>query len=775
MKKIYTALMFVVLAAFIFSVAGCGGSSNSNRMSFSNNNQNSDNNNDNDNGNNNDNEQTTETVKQVAVLTSPVFQRDKEYRILKGATLSGMKSAQYYIANTGTEANQATINLGFLDTLNTTLVFIDDDTGTVVFAYDPSGTANTAITDGTVTASGGTQLSYNALEVSSAAFFTALDVDTSSAKKIVLNGTTATIDGVVITSYDYVWHADPDHSDEYYTLGIDGTTEYTKKQMKAAITEDIYIAHDVIYMPSGLEYTGTVKNDEDTEYAAYYSSSVQEEAAEEFTALSGDAFAGPYIFATLPSTMGMGGGTAPGSGDFTPPDGSGPGSGDFTPPDGSGPGSGDFTPPDGSTPPDGNPPSMSASSVSAASYNDQISSTIDAMTHSAEDAYANPVLHITEPGVYSLEGTWNGQIWIDVGENEGDNVAVILNGVTVKCTVAPAIVFKEAYECGHGSDYDPDADDDVTADAVAALMKDDSADVGRYVMDSAGAMVVIADDTTNSFTGANVYRMLKLQAKKSSVTAMDGTDVDQQKKRYKMDGAFYSFVSLAIGGGEKANGVLNITSSTYEGLNSEMHLTVESGTLTISAPDDAINVNEDDISVFTMLDGTMTITSQNGDGIDSNGYVAIIGGSLDITAGTAEVNAQGEGGIDAERGVYISDSVHYTHHAVSGGGTPGSGENPNPGGSDNTGSDESGSSENIPVTTISETPVSTDTSYTVSTADTSMRIKTTNGTTTFNMGTGSTATFIVNSDSSDTASREISTSGNVFPLVKKVNTFWKIR
>jgi hypothetical protein len=118
-----------------------------------------------------------------------------------------------------------------------------------------------------------------------------------------------------------------------------------------------------------------------------------------------------------------------------------------------------------------------------------------------------------------------------------------------------------------------------------------------------------------------------------------------------MDGAFYSFVSLAVGGGSKGNGVLNITSSTYEGFDTEMHLTVESGTITVTAPDDAINVNEDNISVFTMLDGTLTITSRNGDGIDSNGYVAIIGGSLDITAGTAQVNANGEGGIDAEKGI----------------------------------------------------------------------------------------------------------------------------
>jgi len=38
------------------------------------------------------------------------------------------------------------------------------------------------------------------------------------------------------------------------------------------------------------------------------------------------------------------------------------------------------------------------------------------MMHSAEDAYKNKVLHITEPGEYILEGNWTGQILIDLGE-----------------------------------------------------------------------------------------------------------------------------------------------------------------------------------------------------------------------------------------------------------------------------------------------------------------------------------------------------------------------
>ncbi|MBR0069767.1 MAG: carbohydrate-binding domain-containing protein, partial [Synergistaceae bacterium] len=610
MKKIYGVLIFILLAVFAFTVSGCGGSSKSIIG-------------------NTDTE--TETVKQVAVLTSPAFEIGKDYQIYKGSSLTGMNGAQYYIADTGSESNKATLNLGFVNEINETLVFTNN--GSVVFAYDPSGTENSVLTEGTVTRTGGNLLSYNGLTIASPVSFTALDIDRTNVKTIVLNGNSATYEGSAVPEYNYVWHSDPDHEDEYYTDGIDGIIEYTEDEILEKVSGDeVYIAHDIVYMPSGLEYTATVKNDDETEYAAYYSSSVQSSVA----AKLGTGFEGPFIFATLPATMGGTPGGTPG-GDM------GPGGGDGgTPPEKP---SDDMRPGDGNTPPN----------MRASSYNDQIASTIASMTHSSADAYVNPVLHITQPGTYSLQGTWNGQIWIDAGDDadKSAKVAVILNGVTVTCTVAPAIVFHDVYECG--------PDDETTA-------ANTSMDIGKDLLDNAGAMVVIADGTTNNFTGANVYRMLKPAKKKDSVTTIDGTDVSQQKKRYKMDGAFYSFSSMAIGGESNATGVLNINSSTYEGLNTEMHATVESGTVNITAPDDAINVNEDDVSVFTMLDGNMTIKSTNGDGIDSNGYVVLLGGSLDITAGNQSTAAAGEGGIDAECGIYIDSSVNYTHHSTSGGG-----------------------------------------------------------------------------------------------------------
>lgn len=491
MRKAY----YLILALMVLSLTGCGGSSNN---SFVN------------------DEDFALTAAQVAVISSPALQKDRSYRLIKGAELTGMYGAQYYVSPTGSEARQATLNLGFNQVIgSSTLIIVDDDTDTVVFAYDPGGEGSR--TSGTVRYDGGTRLRYSGLNISSSSFFSAMSVDISSLKVIQLNGSTATINGTSVANYDYVWHADPDHRDEYYTLGLNGTTEYTESEMLANVTatNGVYINRDIVYMTSSLDFTGTAKNDNENEYAAYYSAAVQTVVSNEL----GGSLTGPYIFATLPQSTGFagGGGGAPGDG------GGGPG--------GNPPGGG------------GNP--IETPVIRAAADDSALASIKAAMTHTAQEAYNNPVLHITEPGVYQLQGTWNGQIWIDAGnEASSDVVTLVLNSVDVTCTVAPAVVFyKNLYECGP---------DDETE--VASSMAKSSSDIGVDLLDNAGAKVIISDDTVNNFTGSNVYRMLKAQAKKSSVTTIDGSDVSQQKKRYKMDGAFYSFVSMAIGGGSLGGG-----------------------------------------------------------------------------------------------------------------------------------------------------------------------------------------------------------------------------
>ena len=78
--------------------------------------------------------------------------------------------------------------------------------------------------------------------------------------------------------------------------------------------------------------------------------------------------------------------------------------------------------------------------------------------HTAEEAAAHTVVHITQPGTYVLSGTLSaGQIAVDLGEDaKTDPSAVVtlyLNGVDITCTVAPAVIFYRVYECDTGLFY----------------------------------------------------------------------------------------------------------------------------------------------------------------------------------------------------------------------------------------------------------------------------------------------------------------------------------
>ena len=242
--------------------------------------------------------------------------------------------------------------------------------------------------------------------------------------------------------------------------------------------------------------------------------------------------------------------------------------------------------------------------------------------HTAEEAAAVTVLHITEPGTYRLSGTLsNGQIAIDLGEDASDDpdavVTLILDGVDVSNSVAPAVVFYNVYEC----------DGDWSTETATSSV-DTSA---------AGANVVIADGTVNNVTGSHVARIYK--------------DNDKQKKLWKMDGAFYSFMSMNIDGEDEGTGVLNITADN-EGLDTELHLTINGGNVNIFSNDDGINTNEDGVSVTTINGGSVHILAglgDEGDGVDSNGWLVINGGTV-----VAAANPASDSGLDSDMGSYIN-------------------------------------------------------------------------------------------------------------------------
>lgn len=241
----------------------------------------------------------------------------------------------------------------------------------------------------------------------------------------------------------------------------------------------------------------------------------------------------------------------------------------------------------------------------------------EADEHTAGEAQAHTVVTITRPGTYLVSGTLSaGQLAIDLGEDAEEDpsavVNLILDGVDITCTVAPAVIFYNVYECG-------------SADAETATPTVDTR--------AAGANVILAGGSENYVDGSYVAKIYK-----------EGT----KKKLHKYDGAFYSKMSMNIGG----SGALTITAEN-EGLDAELHLTINGGDIHITAQNDGINTNEDGVSVTTVNGGSLTINAglgAEGDGIDSNGYLVINGGTVTTMAN----GTSGDGGIDSDMGIYLN-------------------------------------------------------------------------------------------------------------------------
>ena len=133
MKKIFTALYFMIMSLIILSVSGCGGGHNNSVGSEP-------------------ASTASYKINQVAVLTSPALEMYKDYKIFTSIDLEGMDTAQFYVANIGDDSSQATLNLGLSTELNASesIAIINASTGAVVFAYNPSGTSGTCKIGGNV-------------------------------------------------------------------------------------------------------------------------------------------------------------------------------------------------------------------------------------------------------------------------------------------------------------------------------------------------------------------------------------------------------------------------------------------------------------------------------------------------------------------------------------------------------------------------------------------------------------------------------------------------
>ena len=236
--------------------------------------------------------------------------------------------------------------------------------------------------------------------------------------------------------------------------------------------------------------------------------------------------------------------------------------------------------------------------------------------HTQAEADSHRVVNITAPGAYRLTGKLSaGQVRVDLGEEAYDDpdavVELILHDADISCSVAPAILFMNVYECDG----------------------DWSTDTAKSDVDTSKAGANLVLEGKNTVTGSHVAKIFK--------------DNDEEKKLWKQDGAVYSYMSMNVFG----PGKLDITADN-EGLDTELHLTINGGDIAIRSDNDGINTNEDGVSVTTINGGNLHIIAglgAEGDGIDSNGYLVINGGTV-----VSSANPGADAGLDSDLGSYIN-------------------------------------------------------------------------------------------------------------------------
>ena len=227
--KTFTRIIYLlVISLLVLSLSGC---------------HNDDDDNYSDSSNSNNNAQSITSGKFIGIK-APSLLVGESYKIYKGNFRIAGTNAKYYVApvSLAEDDTTAAINLSFNDFLSSDealIITTSDDEANAVFAYNPYGTVSYDIDTpyGNVYRFGGTQMKYTNLHLASTSNTSALDADYSNVIDIMLNGSSATVNGISVPEYFYEWHADPNHINEYFTLN-DNSGELTEEHQSR------YTLHD---------------------------------------------------------------------------------------------------------------------------------------------------------------------------------------------------------------------------------------------------------------------------------------------------------------------------------------------------------------------------------------------------------------------------------------------------------------------------------------------------------------------------------------------------
>lgn len=278
-------------------------------------------------------------------------------------------------------------------------------------------------------------------------------------------------------------------------------------------------------------------------------------------------------------------------------------------------------------------------------------------------------LTITDAGTYVLSGSCtDGSVTVEKGV---DGVTLVLNGLTLTSeTTAPIVCGKGsevAIEAAAGtentlSDTESNNDESGNADAENAVIK--CKDGSQVMLCGAGTLNVQANGKNGIKSGATTedgeasltIRDLTLNIDapvNDAVNAEAALEVESGTLTLSAgDDALHCDYTLNIGA-EGTDGPSVTVTSCNEGLEGAA-VNVFSGSISIQSTDDCINAANADLSGYSyelnIFGGTITAHSDSGDGFDSNGDLTISGGSVTVWTANAADNEP----LDADGTVTVS-------------------------------------------------------------------------------------------------------------------------